>query len=165
MSDEFVHSALVSDDKVDECMRDYQWDLRPGDNGAHVNTYSDGSYEYVRDNDGLEVFAIFRDRYGTHSPYVELSEEFRLFCNMHERYKSEDEREYITIDDNGNENVVAIIKGTRINIKAKLLRSYLAVRRINLLIFVDFVQYSKYAFSELGITPVQNKIECGEDFI
>ena len=165
VSDEFVHSALVLDEKVDECMRDYQWDLRPGDNGAHVNTYSGGSYEYVRDNNGLEVFAIFRDGYGSHSPYVELSEEFRLFCNMHEKYKSEDEREYITIDDNGNENVVAIIKGTQIKINAKLLRSYLAVRRINLLVFVDFMRYSKHTFSELNITPAQNKIVSGEDFI
>lgn len=165
VSDEFVHSALVLDEKVDECMRDYQWDLRPGDNGAHVNTYSDGSYEYVRDNVGLEMFAIFRDGYGTHPPYVELSEEFRLFCNMHEKYKSEDERDFITIDENGNENVVAIIKGTQINIKAKLLRSYLAARRINLLIFVDFMRYSKHTFSELGITPVQNKIVSCEDFI
>jgi hypothetical protein len=165
VSDEFVHSALVSYDKVDECMCDYQWDLRPGNNGAHVNTYSDGSYEYVRDNVGLEMFAIFRDGYGTHPPYVELSEEFRLFCNMHEKYKSEDERDFITIDENGNENVVAIIKGTRINIKAKLLRSYLAVRKINLLIFVDIMRYSKHTFSELGITPVQNKIVSCEDFI
>lgn len=96
-----MYSALVTDDKVEECMRNYQWDLIPGQRGACVNTWGNGTYEYVRDNNGLELFTIYRDAYGTHPPYVELSEEFRLFCNMHERYKEEDEREYITIDENG----------------------------------------------------------------
>lgn len=158
VSDEAIHSALVTDDKVDDCMRDYTWDLLRGHGAPYVNTYSDGSYEYVRDNGGLELFVIYRDSYGTHHSYVELSEEFRLFCNMHERYKTENEREYITVDENGNENIVAIIKGPRVTIKAKLLRSYLAARRINLLIFIDIMRYSKNTFSELDIKPVQNKI-------
>ncbi len=165
VSDEYVHSALVTDNKIEECMQDYQWDLRPWDGGAYVNTYCDGSYEYIKNNDGLEYFVIYREGYGTRPSYVELSEEFRLFCCLHERYKSENEREYIIVDDNGNENVVAIIQGLKTTIKAKLLRSYLAARRINILIFVDFMRYSRKSFSELGITPAQNKIVRGEGFI
>lgn len=165
VSSSVLHSALVTDDKVEECMRDYQCDLTPGRGGAYVNTWGDGSYEYVRDNNGLDLFAIYRDAYGTHPSYVELSEEFRLFCNMHERYKAEDEREYITIDENGNEVVVAKIKGLEITIKVKILRSYLAVRKMNLLVFVDIMRYSKNTFSELGITPVQNDIISDEDYI
>ncbi len=158
VSDYAIHSALVSDDKVGECMQDYQWDLIRGRGGAYVNTYSDGSYEYIRGGDGLELFVIYRDGYGVHPAYVELSEEFRLFCGMHEKYKAENEREFITIDENGNEDVVAAIKGIQIKIKTKILRSYLAARRVNLLIFIDVMRYSKNTFSELDITPVQNKI-------
>lgn len=158
VSDNTIHSALVTDDKVEECMQDYQWDLTPGRGGAYVNTYGDGSYEYVRENNGLELFVIYRDGYGTHDHYVELSEEFRLFCGMHERYKSESEREFITVDDNGNENVVAVIKGLLVTIKAKELRSYLAARRINLLVFIDIMRYSEKTYSELNIKPVQNEI-------
>lgn len=158
VSDEAIHSALVSDDKIDECMQDYQWDLTRGHGGAYVNTYGDGSYEYVKGYSGLELFVIYRDGFGSHQAYLELSEEFRLFCNMHERYKKEDEREYITVDDNGNEDVVATIKGLQILIKAKLLRSYLAARRINLLIFIDIMRYSKLSYIELDMVPAQNKI-------
>lgn len=165
VSDEAIHSALVTDDKVEECMHDYQWDLTPGRGGAYVNTYSDGSYEYVRENDGLELFVIYREGYRTHDHYVELSEEFRLFCGMHERYKSETEREFITIDDNGNENVVAVINGLEVRIKAKVLRSYLAARRSNLLVFVDIMRYSKKTYAELDIKPVQNDIIKEENVI
>ena len=165
VSDEDIHSALVTDKKIEECMRNYQWDLIRGHGAPYVNTYGDGSYEYVKNNGGLELFVIYSDSYGTHHSYVELSEEFRLFCNMHERYKTETEREYITVDDNGNENIAAVIKGFQIIIKAKLLRSYLAARRINLLIFIDIMRYSKKSFSELDIKPVQNKIISENDLI
>lgn len=158
VSDKTIYSALATDEKVIECMKDYQWDLTPGRGGAYVNTYSDGSYEYVRENNGLELFVIFREGYGTHDHYVELSEEFRLFCGMHERYKSETEREFITVDDNGNENVVAVISGLLVRIKVKVLRSYLAARRLNLLVFIDIMRYSKNTYSELDFKPVQNDI-------
>ena len=165
VSDDAVHSALVSDEAVEECMQSYQWDLTRGHGGPSVNTWGDGTYEYVRDRDGLELFVIYRGSYSKHPAYVELSEEFRLFCDMHERYKAEDEREFITIDENGNEDVVAVIKGIQIKIKAKLLRSYLAARRINLLIFIDIMRYSKQTFSELDICPVQNQIVNDEGVI
>lgn len=165
VSDEAIHSALVTDEKVDECMQDYQWDLTRGHGGAYVNTWGDGSYEYVRGNDGLELFVIYREGYGTHDSYVELSEEFRLFCGMHERYKSEKEREFIVVDDNGNENVEAVIKGFQVSVKAKVLRSYLAARRINLLVFIDIMRYSEKTYSELDIKPVQNDIIQEENVI
>lgn len=165
VSDEAIHSALVTDNKVEECMRDYQWDLMRGHGAPYINTHANGSYEYVKDNGGLELFVIYRDGYGTHHSYVELSEEFRLFCNMHERSKAENEREYITVDDNGNENIVAVIKSFQVTIKAKLLRSYLAARKINLLIFIDSKRYSKNTFSELEIKPVQNEMVSKNDLI
>lgn len=165
VSDEAVHSALVSNEMIEVCMQSFHWDLLRGHGGPFVNTWGDGSYEYVKNNKGLELFVIFRDSYGTHPAYVELSEEFRLFCGMHERYKAEDEREFITIDENGNEDVVAVIKGMQIKIKAKILRSYLAARRINLLIFIDIMRYSKQTFAELDIKPVQNQIVNEENVI
>lgn len=70
VSDEAIHSALVSVDKVDECRQDYKWDLTRGHGGAYVNTYGDGSYEYVRGDSGLELFVIYREGYGSHHAYV-----------------------------------------------------------------------------------------------
>lgn len=165
VSDKVVHSALVSDDKIVECMQDYQWDLMRGQGGPSINTWSDGAYEYVRGHEGLELFVIYRDGYSRHPAYVELSEEFRLFCGIHEIYRAEDNREFITIDENGNEEVVAVIKGIQIKIKAKLLRSYLSARRMNLLIFIDIMRYSEHSYSELDIKPVQNIIVSERDYI
>ena len=146
-------------------MQSYQWDLIRGHGGPSVNTWGDESYEYVKGEEGLELFVIYRERCGNHPAYVELSEEFRLFCGIHERYKAEDEREFITIDENGNEDVVAYIKGIQVRIKVKLLRSYLAARKINLLVFIDIMRYSERTFSELEIVPVQNEIVSEEDII
>lgn len=165
VSDRDVHSAIVSDEVCEECMQSYQWDLARGHGEPSVTTKGDGSYEYVRNIDGLELFAIYRGGYGTHPAYVELSEEFRLFCGMHEKFKAEDEREFITIDENGNEDIVAVIKGIQIKIKAKLLRSYLAARRTNLLIFIDIMRQSKQTFSKLDIRPVLNQIVNEENVI
>ena len=75
VSDDNVHSALVLDDKVEESMHNYQWDLMRGHGGPSVNTRGDGLFEYVRNNEDVEPFVIYRERYGNHPSYVELSEE------------------------------------------------------------------------------------------
>lgn len=165
VSDDGIHSALVNDEKTDDSLKGYQWDYTRSEGFPTISEHDDGSFEYYRNEDGLEQFAIYRERTGRHDNYVELSEEFRLFSGMHERYVSEICKEYVVDDDNGNEDVVARIDGLSIQIKAKVLRAYLAARRINLLVFYDIMRYSKQTFVELGLTPVLNKIEKGDDFI
>jgi len=169
VSDECIHSALVSDENMSDVLNNYTWDLSPGDGMPGVslkNTGSDRITNYDRFcHKKCEPFVFYRNSYGTHPPYIELSEEFRMYHNIHEQYISEKEKNYIIIDDNGSENIVAKISDMKLFIKAIYVKKYLAVRKINLLIFFDIENSSHKTYKELSIKPIRNKIVKGDDYI
>ncbi|MDB0689761.1 hypothetical protein PL431_22570, partial [Bacteroides xylanisolvens] len=168
VSDYGIHSALVIDENVLEVLENYCWDLRrgagmPGVSVRYVNEKPIVNYDRLGHNK-YEPFVFYRDGYGTHPSYIELSEEFRLYHNLHEKYISEEEKNYVVMN-NGSEEVVAKLSNISLYIKAKYVKDYLAIRKINLLIFFDIENYGSSTYSELNITPVNNQIIKGDNYI
>ena len=165
VSDVFIHSAIISDDLLQESMNSYQWDLTRGQNG--IEEIWDGE-KYIVCREGLnkiEPFVLYREANYDISNYVELSQEFRIFCGMHERYISPQHFQYIIDNGNGDWDTIAEIDGLKVRLKLKPLRQYLAARKMNLLIFFDEMRYSKSTFAELSITPVNNQIIKRDDYV
>ncbi len=165
VSGESLHSALVSDEKLQEALSRYEWDLARGSNGvSEVWSYGKWSFGHEGTN-VLEPFVLYRSANYDIDNYVELSQDFRVLMNMHERYISPTERCFVIDNENGDWDKVAEIKGVSIRIKLALLRKYLALRKMNLLLFFDEMRYSQQSFQELGLPPVFNQIEKGPDYI
>lgn len=165
VSEESLHSALVSDEKLPEALSRYEWDLRRGDNGVS-EVWSNGQWSFSHEGiDVLEPFVLYRTANYDIDNYLELSQDFRVLLNMHERYISPTERYFVVDNENGDWEKVAEIKGISARIKLTLLRKYLALRKMNLLMFFDEMRYSQQSFQELGLTPVLNQIEQGPDYI
>lgn len=168
VSDYGIHSALVIDENVLEVLENYCWDLRrgagmPGVSVRYVNEKPIVNYDRLGHNK-YEPFVFYRDGYGTHPSYIELSEEFRLYHNLHEKYISEEEKNYVVMN-NGSEEIVAKLSNISLYIKAKYVKDYLAIRKINLLIFFDIENYGSSTYSELNITLVNNQIIKGDNYI
>lgn len=165
VSAECLHSALVSDEKLSETLSRYEWDLRKGSNGVS-EIWSDGKWSFCHDGiDVLEPFVLYRSANYDIDNYVELSQDFRVLLNMHDRYVSPTEHCFVVDNENGDWEKVAEIKGETIRIKLTILRKYLALRRMNLLLFFDEMRFSQQSFQELGLTPVMNQIVKDDDYI
>ena len=96
VSDIGIHSALVTDENVLEVLGNYCWDLprgdgMPGVSVRYVNKKPIVNYDRLGHNK-CEPFVFYRDGYGTHPSYIELSEEFRMYHKLHEKYISEEEK-------------------------------------------------------------------------
>lgn len=165
VSSECLHCALVSDKKLSEVLSRYDWDLRKGSNGVS-EVWSHNKWAISHDGiDVLEPFVLYRNaNYGIEN-YVELSQDFRALFNMHDRYVSPTEHDFVVDNENGDWEKVAEIKGVKARIKLSLLRKYLAMRKMNLLLFFDEMRYSQQSFQELGLTPVTNQIVKDTDYI
>lgn len=127
VSDYGIHSALVIDENVLEVLENYCWDLRrgagmPGVSVRYVNEKPIVNYDRLGHNK-YEPFVFYRDGYGTHPSYIELSEEFRLYHNLHEKYISEEEKNYVVMN-NGSEEIVAKLSNISLYIKAKYVISF-----------------------------------------
>ena len=137
VSDVSIHSAIISDDLLQESMNSYQWDLTRGQNG--IEEIWDGE-KYIIGREGInkiEPFVLYRVANYDIPNYVELSQDFRIFCDMHERYISPQHYQYVMDNGNGDWDTVAEIDGIKVRLKLKPLRQYLASRKMNLLIFFD----------------------------
>lgn len=165
VSAECLHSALVSDEKLSDALSRYEWDLRKGSNGVS-EIWSDGKWSFCHDGiDVQEPFVLYRSANYDIDNYVELSQDFRVLLNMHDRYISPTEHCFVVDNENGDWEKVAEIKGETIRIKLTSLRKYLALRRMNLLLFFDEMRFSQQSFKELGLTPVMNQIVKDDDYI
>jgi hypothetical protein len=169
VSDDDVHSALISDEHLSDALEDYSWDFHIGDGMPSISiSYSNGieGVDYKRfGGSKCEPFVIFRGRRKNHPCFIELSEEFRLYHNLYEEYTSETERKYVIVLNNGEVYNVAEIKEMKVLIKTKYLQQYLADRKINLAIFFDVVRDCEDSLSEMDIFPVDNDVVRGENFI
>lgn len=146
------YSALIREDMVHKSLQDPSWDLRIGDGrpgfsfrwegGAQISTYCRCSDE------GIEPLLLRRDFHGLRPGYWELAEEFRLYFDLCEDRPS---GRFILLNENGDEEDVVSISEKEIKVKLRLVREFLAAKKMRLAIFFDFNRFSEMTLDELGI--------------
>jgi hypothetical protein len=149
--------ALTPPTNVDRCLNDTSWDLTIGSGSPGFVFYGDGASTYCRfgDDDPIEPFVFSRSFHGLKPSYLELSEEFRHYFNLYEDRKS---GTFILLDDNGDDVEVVRITPSKVEIRAKYLKEYLAARGMVMLLFFEFDRWSAKAIEELGIEKSDNAV-------
>lgn len=148
-----IYCALIPSSGIERILCRPAWDLfhgngLPGSEEHYKN--NEKRIEYLRygTSNGVEPLVIDRDFFGLHDKYMEISEEFRLFHRLYHDRKLD---HFIKIDDDGNEELVAIVETNRIQIRLKEILQFLAIKEMHLSIQFDCREYSKYSLDELGI--------------
>lgn len=163
-----LYSALVSSDKVKDSLQNYSWELRYGNGRPGFVSYHKDKQEiteyYRFIEKGFEPIIYYREEFGQYDSYLELSEEFRLYHNLYERFTSHEKKEYIYSDDNGDEEVVAKIGKNEAFIKLKFLKDYISARKMHCLIYFDFMRFSEKTLAELDIEEVNKNLSSDKYF-
>ena len=143
-----IYCTLVSTDRIDQALSSPLWDLFKRDTMPSAGTYH-GEVKYLRYGftDWIEPLVLFRTFYDLYDEYIEICEEFRLFHNLHHNRQTD---EYIKIDDDGNEFLVAVVKPNRVQIRLKEIRQFLAIKEMYLLMQFGCGEFSTYSLKELG---------------
>ena len=151
-----IYCALVPHAQVDRILSNPFWDFphRYGMPGAVK--HHDGKVEYLRygAQDGVEPLVIARDFFEIRDNYAEICEEFRLFHGLYHDRKTD---QYIKIDADGEEHLVAVVKPNRVEIRLKEIRQFLAVKDMTLIVQFEFQEYSKYSLDKLGLTKGESR--------
>ena len=117
---------------------------------GHIISYRrqkkpDARYLRYGREDGLEPILIQRHFHGIKQAFFDVSEEFRHLYNL---YYDGNEKKYIIILDDGNEEDVIRINDESIKINAKYLKEFLAVKNANLVLYYNIDRFSSGKFSE-----------------
>ena len=148
-----IHCALIPSEKLEECLARPTWNLMHGDGLPGTCEYNAANgercVEYLRygsrDSEPLVVDRVF---YGIRRDYIELSEEFRFF---HRLYHDREQDHFLKIEDDGSETLVATIEPKHVQVRAKELRQFLAVKEMHLAIQFDSREHSLHSLEELGL--------------
>ena len=148
-----IYCALIPLDEIDRVLSSPSWNLYSTDGMPNASMYNEGGekkVEYLRYGvtNRVEPLVFFRDFRGLYDSYMEISEEFRLFHNLYHDRKTD---KYIKIDDEGNEDLVAVIEPNRIQMRLKEIRQFLAIKDMYLSIQFDCKEYSTYSLKELQL--------------
>ncbi len=156
------YCALVPTASVSECLADSSWDLHIGGGlPTAISTFKEGRQEtyYSRfgTENGIEPLVIDRNFHGARPDYVELNEEFRLFHNL---WEDKSRGVFYRIADDGSEEIVVTIAGSRVEVRWRELREFLAVKEMHLALYFDAFEYSESTLTELGFdSPSSDEIK------
>lgn len=163
-----VYSALVKPEKLDESLRNYNWDLHYGDGRPGFVSYFENNKtvtEYYRFNDGgYEPIIYYREQFGHKDSYLDLSEEFKLYHNLYEDFNSHSQKVYIYIDSNGDEETVVKIGKNEAHVKLKFLKDYISARNLHLLIYFDFMRFNEESLKELNLKELNKNFSSDKYF-
>jgi hypothetical protein len=149
-----IFCALVPEDRAPAALEGAQWDELIGFGmPGEVTSYRDGkeTRRYCRfgGDDGHEPLVFIRNFHGTHSGYLEVSEEFRHYFNLFENRAN---GIFAVVDEAGDDVEVIRLSGKQVDINLRYLKAFLAARRMVLAVFFDLVRHSARTADELGLT-------------
>ena len=153
-SKHYIYCALIPSVHIEEALSVSTWDMEFSQcmpSGMVSNKRGREVREYLRygvDN-GVEPLIIDRSFHRLRDGYREISEEFRLF---HDLYHDKKTDQYIKINENGNEEVVAVVEPNYVQIRHKEIRQFLAIKEMYLAIQFIFSETSTQTLEELGFT-------------
>lgn len=162
-SETTFYSAIISNKKLDEVLKDDGWDLSIGGGypGVLTKYYGNGkrkrNYYSRYSSDEIEPLVIYRNFQAGKKSYFEISEEFRLF---HKLYHNKNNNTYIKIYDDGNEEeIIKIVDQTengvyKIDIKLKQILEYITIKDMSLLSFFEVLRFIQ---GDIGKIPEQER--------
>ena len=153
-SKHYIYCALIPSAYIEEALSVSTWDMEFSQcmpSGMISNKGGREVREYLRygvDN-GVEPLIIDRSFHRLRDDYREISEEFRLFHDLYHDRKTD---QYIKINQDGNEEVVAVVEPNHVQIRLKEIRQFLAIKGMYLAIQFIFSESSMQSLEELGFT-------------
>ena len=143
----FIYAALIPAAQIEEALSDSEWDLGLGD-GMPIS----GGGEYLRygTENGVEPLVIYNDRYHAKEEWLEICEEFRHF---HGLYHDRENDQYLKIDEDLEEVVVATAEPKHVQIRLQEILEWLVLKDMYLSIQFRCWERSERSPEELGLNP------------
>ena len=167
LCDERIFSCLVSDNTLEKSMSYDAWDINYCQVGPIINERADGAFisysRYWADN--FEPIVMYLENEGRWDEEVFLTEEFVMYFKLHKEPKGKNEYAYYQVDECGDDVEVAKVKNKNLEIKLKYVKEYIAVKKLNLLIFNDEVVYSDKSLDKLSSHQIPIHVITDEDYI
>ena len=167
LCDTSIFSCLVNDNVAAKSITHDAWDITHSQIGPLINEELNGTFNsYSRySNDEVEPIVMYLENEGRWAEEVFLAEEFVMYFKLHKEAKGKNEYVYYQVDECGDDVEVAKVTGINLEVKLKYVKEYIAVKKLNLLVFTDEVINDTKSIDELGGNKIPWTTIKDSDFI
>ena len=166
LCDTRIFSCLVNDNLATKSMTYDTWDISHSKAGPLINEQFGTFISYSRySNDEVEPIVMYLENEGRWDEEAFLAEEFVMYFKLHKEAKGKNEYVYYQVDECGDDVEVARVAGINLEVKLKYVKEYIAVKKLNLLVFTDEVINDTKSIDELGGNEIPWTTSKGSDFI
>jgi hypothetical protein len=153
--------------KVSNILSNHSWELHSTDyQPGFVFSYKNGEkvVEYFRISESSVEPFLFKIRGLNERPsYFEISEEFRLYHNLYEIYRSPNDKDYLYTNGNGDEEIVIKIRDKEVVVKLKFVKDYISARDMVFIIYYDIMRFSSKTMEEIGVVEEQHTTQTDNE--
>jgi len=132
------YSALIPRSRARKAMKNDSWELMIGNGLPGFSQGYEGDTVITRyDRFGfsqVEPLVFVRDFHGLKPKQFDLLEEFRHFHNLYHDRKND---RYIAVDDRGEDEIVVEVSDTRVRVKTRFVKQFIAARQLCLALYFD----------------------------
>lgn len=159
-----IFSILCNAEQAEKELSFHHWANLDLTNGRPTfEEFQDGEHRTTRyerhPHGGMEYLVFHRCSPEHERPYFDVSEEFRLFYDLHRT-----ENEYYFFSWLGDKIKVIEVLDDEVKIRSNFLKKYLSVRKKKMLIHFEFMRFPEKPIAELGYSPIHETFE-EKDFI
>lgn len=167
LCDTSIFSCLANDDITAKSMTYDTWDISHSEVGPLINEKLNGTFKsYSRySNDEVEPIAMYLENEGRWDKEAFLAEEFVMYFKLHKEAKGKNKYVYYQVDECGDDVEVARVAGMNLEVKLKYVKEYIAVKKLNLLVFTDETISDTRSIDQLGGNKIPRKTIKVNDFI
>lgn len=167
LCDTSIFSCLVNDNVAAKSITHDAWDITHSQIGPLINEELNGTFKsYSRySNDEVEPIAMYLENEGRWEKEAFLAEEFVMYFKLHKEAKGKNKYVYYQVDECGDDVEVARVAGMNLEVKLKYVKEYIAVKKLNLLVFTDETISDTRSIDQLGGNKIPRKTIKVNDFI
>jgi len=160
-----ISSVFINDGWIKIYYDDIEYECYVDSAIADMSEVDKALTYYNKDYDeGFKPLVHYRGFGELKDSYLELSEEFRLYYNLYEVYKSPYEKYYLYFNYSGDEEIVAKIEKSNVCVRLNFLKDYISVKEKSFFIYFRFSKFSGKTIKELGIRPIDEDYNSQEYF-
>lgn len=167
LCDKNIFSCLVNENVAAKSMTYDAWDINHSEGGPLINEQLDGTFiNYSRySNSEVEPIVMYLENEGRWDEEAFLAEEFVMYFKLHKEAKGKNKYVYYQVDECGDDVEVARVAGIILEVKLKYVKEYIAVKKLNLLVFTDEIISDTRSIDQLGGNKIPRTTIKGNDFI
>lgn len=167
--DSGMYCALVAVDSTEQAMSNTGWDIGFGTGGAGFSCTSEDGENKVDYNSNIDDpflrLVLRREFNGIYENYCEILEEFRLLYNL---FYDCSQNIYLDFDDSGEPIQVIKVEENEIKIKRKYLKSFMAVKQMNLVLYFESTWHTNDQINlekEIKESNWTYSVYCGDSYV